>query len=202
MRKPHDMTIDRALLVYLLHLAESFGGAQDRPFDCAQDRPHGLMCDVKLQQLAFLCELQLFGKGLKGFHFEFFRYAYGAFSKDLDNDLLSLRRRERLENFSPSEKAGEVLELLPEAVEGNEVNEKVVEILDAVASKYAPQGSGEITRSVEAVDLSTPDQPELKLAIRDIPFHTVILVPSRIEVRDEFTLSPRMVARLNAALGY
>jgi hypothetical protein len=180
------MTIDRTLLVHLLHLAE----------------PHGLMTDVKLQQLAFLCELQLFGKGLKGFHFEFFRYAYGAFSKDLDNDLLSLRRKERLENFSPSDKAGEVLKLLPEAVEGGETNERVMEIIEAVAAKYAPQDSGEITKSVEAVELSTPEQPEFKLPIRDISFHTVILVPSRIEVQGEFTLSPRMAARLNAALGY
>ncbi len=45
MRKPHEMTIDRALLLFILHLAE----------------PHGLLNDVKLQQLCFLCELQLFG---------------------------------------------------------------------------------------------------------------------------------------------
>ena len=71
MRKPNQITVDRALLLYVLHLAE----------------PHGLLSDVKLQQLCFLCELQMFGKGFKGFHFEFFRFAYGAFSKDLDNDL-------------------------------------------------------------------------------------------------------------------
>ena len=41
MRKPDQITIDRALLVSLLHLAE----------------PHGLLNDVKLQQLAFLSEL-------------------------------------------------------------------------------------------------------------------------------------------------
>ena len=38
---------------------------------------------------------------MKGFHFEFVRFAYGAFSRDLDNDLTSLRRKERIENFSP-----------------------------------------------------------------------------------------------------
>ena len=57
------------------------------------------MSDVKFQQLIFLSELQMFGKGLKGFHFEFMRFAYGAFSKDVDNDLLFLRRKERVENF-------------------------------------------------------------------------------------------------------
>ena len=84
MRKPNQITIDRAMLLYLLELGEA----------------HGVGSDVKLQQIAFLAELQLFGKRLKGLHFEFFRFAYGAFSKDLDNDLTSLRRRERVENFS------------------------------------------------------------------------------------------------------
>ncbi|TAJ07541.1 MAG: hypothetical protein EPO61_13060 [Nitrospirae bacterium] len=186
MRQAHQMTIDRTLLVYLLHLAE----------------PHGLMSDVKLQQLAFLCELQLFGKGTKGLHFEFFRYAYGAFSKDLDNDLLSLRRKERIENFSLADKAEPVLQILKDAVAGVETNERVIEIIDAVAGTYAPQDSGAITQSVEAVEISVPEQPEFKLAIRDISFHTTLLVPSRIEVQSEFTLPPPVLAKLNAALGY
>lgn len=186
MRHAHQMTIDRALLVYLLHLAE----------------PHGLMGDVKLQQLAFLCELQLFGKGLKGLHFEFFRYAYGAFSKDLDNDLLSLRRKERIENFSLADKAEPVLEILKEESAGVDTNERVIEIIDAVVGTYGPKDSGAITQSVEAVEISAPDQPEMKLAIRDISFHSTLLVPSRIEVQGEFTLPPPVLAKLNAALGY
>src|SRR5574341_974472 len=89
MRQPNQITVDRALLLYVLfHVG-----------------PYGLLSDVKLQQLCFLCELQMFGKGFKGFHFEFFRFAYGAFSKDLDNDLMSLRRKERVENFTLSDQA-------------------------------------------------------------------------------------------------
>ena len=42
MRKPQDITIDRALLINLLQLAE----------------PYGFMSDVKFQQLIFLSELQ------------------------------------------------------------------------------------------------------------------------------------------------
>src|ERR671911_716362 len=101
MRKPNQLTIDRALLLYLLQLVE----------------PHGFLGDVKLQQLAFLCELQMFGKGLKGLHFEFFRYAYGAFSKDLDNDLMSLRRKERIENFTVTEPAEQAIRILLEGAE-------------------------------------------------------------------------------------
>jgi hypothetical protein len=187
MRKPNQITVDRALLLYVLSLAE----------------PHGLLSDVKLQQLCFLCELQMFGKGYKGFHFEFFRFAYGAFSKDLDNDLMSLRRKERVENFTPSDQAQEeVIPLLEKAVEGVETNRMVVEILKAVVTVYGPQDSGTITQSVESVELSTPQQPEFKISIRDIVFHTTLLVPSRIEVQAEFTLSAESLAKLNQAMGY
>lgn len=187
MRKPHQITIDRALLLYLLQSAE----------------PYGLLSDVKLQQLCFLCELQMFGKGFKGFHFEFFRFAYGAFSKDLDNDLTSLRRKGRVENFSLSDQArDEIIPMLEQSIAGVDTNEKMVDILKAVVATYGPHDSGAITNSVEAVELSTPQDPEFKIPIRDIVFHTTLLVPSRIEVPSEFTLAPAMLIKLHQAMGY
>ncbi len=186
MRLPDQITVDRALLLYLLQLGEE----------------HGIGNDVKVQQLGFLAELQMVGKGLKGFHFEFFRFAYGAFSKDLDNDLTSLRRKERVENFSLSDHAAEAVEILLKAVEGVETNEKVVEILREVVKAYGPQAVSMITTSVEEVELFLPEQPEQKLPIRDISFHSTLLVPSRIEVESEFILPPATLKQLNAAMGY
>lgn len=186
MRKPDQITVDRALLLYLLQLGEE----------------HGIGSDVKLQQLCFLAALQMFGKGFKGFHFEFFRFAYGAFSKDLDNDLTSLRRKERVENFSLSEAGGKAVEFLLKGVEGVEVNEKVAEALQGVVETYGPQDSSTITTSVEDVELYVPELPEEKLPIRDISFHSTLLVPSRIEVQGEFTLPSASISKLNAAMGY
>ena len=187
MRTPNQIAVDRALLLYVLQLAE----------------PLGQLSDVKLQQLCFLCELQTFAKGLRAFHFEFFRFAYGAFSKDLDNDLTSLRRKGRIENFTVSDQAKEeAIPLLLRAIEGGEANEKVKDIIDAVVATYGPQDSGTITNSVESVQLSTPQDPELKIPIRDIVFHTTLLVPHRIEVQAEFTLPPVIITQLNTLLGY
>lgn len=187
MRRPNQITVDRALLLYVLQLAEPYGG----------------LSDVKLQQLCFLCELQTFAKGLKAFHFEFFRFAYGAFSKDLDNDLTALRRRGRVENFTVSDQVKEeAIPLLVTAIKGVEANEKVKDIVDAVVAAYGPQDSGTITNSVELVQLSTPQDPDLKIPIRDIVFHTTLLVPHRIEVQAEFVLPPAIVTKLNAVMGY
>ncbi len=158
---------------------------------------------MKLQQLCFLCELQTFAKGLKAFHFEFFRFAYGAFSKDLDNDLTFLRRKGRIENFTVSDQVKEeAIPLFLNAIDGVEANEKAKDIVDAVIAAYGPQDSGTITNSVESVQLSTPQDPELKIPIRDIVFHTTLLVPHRIEVQAEVALPPAIAAKLNAAMGY
>ncbi|MFO0732818.1 MAG: hypothetical protein U0361_17960 [Nitrospiraceae bacterium] len=52
----------------------------------AQVDLYGLMSDEAAATCAF-AELQMFGKDSRGSISEFFRFAYGAFSKDLDNDL-------------------------------------------------------------------------------------------------------------------
>lgn len=187
MRQAHHMTIDRALLLYILHLME----------------PHGLLSDVRLQQLCFLCELQLFSKGFRTLHFEFFRFAYGAFSKDLDNDLLSLRRKEKVENFSVAEQvADEIVPLITVSADAHEANQKSLELIQAVVGTYGPQDTTQITKSVEAVELTTPERPDFKLRIEDISFHTIMLVPHRIEVTEEFTLPPKDLAKLNKLMGY
>jgi len=186
MRKPSEVTSDRALVIYILHLTESMG----------------LMSDVKLQQLLFLCELQMFGKGLKGLHFEFVRFPYGAFSKDVDNDLLFLRRKERLENFDVAEQAQQVVTLVDQMMKDPEANQQVMEMMRMVVEKYGPMDTSAIMSAVEAVELGPADNPEQKLAIRDISFHTIMLVPSRIETTEAITLSPAQVKTLNAAMGY
>ncbi len=200
MRKPSDIAIDRALLLYALQLLQK---PEDQASEDAEEESPAavLMSDVKVQQLAFLCELQMFAQGFKGFHYEYFRFAYGAYSKDLDNDLLALRKKERLENFDLTAKARDAVDLLLKASEGVETNQKVLEIVKAVATTYGPQDSGAISKSVEAVEVSTPAEPESRLPIRAISFHSTLLVPARIEVQSEFSLPPSSLSRLSAAVG-
>ncbi len=186
MRKPVEVTSDRALLIYTLRLTESMG----------------LMSDVKLQQLLFLAELQMLGNGYKGLHWEFVRFPYGAFSKDVDNDLLFLRRKERLQNFDVTDEAEHVFELVDRVVESHEANQQIMDTIRTIVETYGSQDTSAIMSSVEAVELSPADSPEQKLAIRDISFHTILLVPSRVETTASFTLSSAQVKSLNAAMGY
>ncbi len=187
MRKPNDITIDRTLLIYVLHLAES--------------KEFSMVSDVKLQHLVFLAELQMLGKGLRGFHYEFMRYPYGVFSKDLDNDLLAMRKKVRLENFDIVGQAADCIPLLEEAIPGVEAHEQIMEIIQAIVETYGSQDLGEIAKSVEDVEISVVDRPEDKIIILDIPFHSMMLVPSRIEVTGELTLPPKTISKLNTALG-
>ncbi len=188
MRTPHDITIDRTLLVYALYVI--------------QEKAWPVVSDVKVQQLVFLAALQMLGKGLRGLHYEFMRFPYGAFSKDLDNDLLALRKKERLQNFDVVGQAEDCLAFVSgEAMAGDEVNEQIMDILNAVVETYGPQDVGAITQSVENVSISTVDRPGETVCVRDIPFHTIMLVPSRVEVTGEFSVPPRVVSKLNVALG-
>ncbi len=160
-----------------------------------------MVSDVKLQHLVFLAELQMLGKGLRGFHYEFMRYPYGVFSKDLDNDLLAMRKKVRLENFDIVGQAADCIPLLEEAIPGVEAHEQIMEIIQAIVETYGSQDLGEIAKSVEDVEISVVDRPEDKIIILDIPFHSMMLVPSRIEITGELTLLPKTLSKLNKALG-
>jgi hypothetical protein len=120
----------------------------------------------------------------------------------VDNDLLFLRRKERLENFDVTEQAQRVVKLIDQIMKDLDANQQVIDIIRAVVEKYGPMDTSAIMSSVEAVELSPADNPEQKLAIRDISFHTIMLVPSRIETTGAITLSPEQVKNLNAAMGY
>ena len=74
--------------------------------------------------------------------------------------------------------------------------------MQAVITTYGPQDVTAITQSVESVELSTPQQPDFKIPIRDIVFHTTLLVPARIEAPAEFLLPVSHLAKLNVAMGY
>ena len=80
--------------------------------------------------------------------------------------------------------------------------QQVVEIIRSVVGVYAPQDLGEITNSVEKVEISPADKPEQKLSIREISFHSILVVPSRITGTNEFTIPATILARLNAAMGF
>lgn len=160
-----------------------------------------MVSDVKLQHLVFLSELQMLGKGLRGFHYDFMRYPYGVFSKDLDNDLLAMRKKEQVQNFDVVGQAEDCIPLLEGAIPGVEAHEQIMEIIQTVVETYGAQDLGEIAKSVEDVEISAVDKPEDKLLILDIPFHTMMLVPSRIEITGELTFPPKTLSQLNKALG-
>ena len=110
MRSPTDSTIDRLLLLYLLKVAA----------------PFGIDGDVKFQQLVFLSELQLFGKQAKGFHYRFFRYAYGGYSKELQDDFLALGAKKFVDpaTWKLAEAGEKVVKVFPAAVAGHVHNER------------------------------------------------------------------------------
>jgi len=194
-RSPTDTTIDRFLLLYLLKVAA----------------PFGIDGDVKFQQLVFLSELQLLGKQAKGFHYRFFRYAYGGYSKELQDDLLALGARKFVDPAAwKLAAAGEkVVQVFPAAVAGHAHNEIVATIIGEVVRAYGKFDSAGIVPAVEKIELILPEKPDADaegvsqqetLPLGHVSFHATLLVPERIGTPVEFTLQDDLLAVLQDIL--
>ena len=191
MRSASDTTIDRLLLLYLLKAAAS----------------PGIDGDVKFQQLVFLSELQMLGKQAKGFHYRFFRYAYGGYSKDLSDDFTALGHKKFLDPATwKLTTAGEtVVKVLPRAVTGRSENETIATIIQDVVKAYGKFDSSSIVPEVEKIELILPEKPDADaegvsqqetLPIGHVSYHATLLVPERIETPVEFTLPEDLLAVL------
>jgi len=194
-RLPTDTTVDRLLLLYLLKVAA----------------PFGIDGDVKFQQLVFLSELQLFGKQAKGFHYRFFRYAYGGYSKELQDDFLALGAKKFVDPAAWAlTAAGEtVVKVFPSAVAGHAPNETVATVIREVIRAYGRYDSSSIVPAVEKIELILPEKPDAAaegvsqqetLPIGHVSFHAALLVPERIDASVEFKLKDDLLAVLQDIL--
>ncbi len=194
-RSPADTIIDRFLLLYLLKVAA----------------PFGIDGDVKFQQLVFLSELQSFGKQAKGFHYRFFRYAYGGYSKELQDDFVGLGAKKFLDpaTWKLTARGESVVKVFPSAVTGHSHNETVATLIHDVVRAYGKFDSSSIVPEVEKIELILPEKPDAlaegvtqqeTLPIGHVSFHATLLMPERIETSVEFTLKDDLLAVLQDIL--
>jgi hypothetical protein len=196
-RSPAETIVDRLLLLFLLKTAA----------------PYGIDGDVKFQQLVFLSELQmLYGRQAKGFHYRFFRYAYGGYSKDLQDDFVGLGVKKFLDPAAwKLTRAGEtVVKVMPNAVKGHSPNEDIVTIIQDIVKAYGKFDSSSIVPEVEKIELILPEKADAdvegvvhqqeSLPIGHVSFHAHLLVPERIETSKEFKLKDDLLGVLQGIL--
>src|SRR3989442_12207890 len=172
----------------------------------------GIDGDVKFQQLVFLSELQLFGKQATGFHYRFFRYAYGGYSKELADDFIGLCAKQFAQKptfvLTP---AGEtVLKIIPGIAKERTENETVLSIIQDIVKAYGKYDSSSIVPEVEKIELMLPEKADAdvegvvhqqeSLPIGHVSFHAHLLVPERIETSKEFKLKDELLAVLQGIL--
>jgi uncharacterized protein YwgA len=194
-RSPADTTIDRLLLLYLLKMAMSFG----------------IDGDVKFQQLVFLSELQLFGKQATGFHYRFFRYAYGGYSKELADDFIGLCAKQfaQKSTFVLTPAGETVLKIIPGIAQERAENETVLSIIQDIVKAYGKYDSSSIVPEVEKIELMLPEKADAdvegvsrqeSLPLGHVSFHAALLVPERIQTSVRFELKPDLLAVLRDVL--
>ena len=195
MRSPADTTIDRLLLLYLLKISA----------------PFGIDGDVKLQDLVFLSELQMFGKQATGFHYRFFRYAYGGYSKELSDDFVALGVKKLLDptawKLCPGGET--VVKVIPGLAKDRPENETVLSIIQDIIRAYGKYDSSSIVPQVEKIELVLPEKPDAdaegiaqqeSLPIGHISFHATLLMPERINTPVRFEVKPELLAVLQDLL--
>lgn len=195
MRSPADTILDRLLLLYLLKIAA----------------PFGIDGDVKLQQLVFLSELQLFGKQATGFHYRFFRYAYGGYSKELADDFAALGVKKLLNPLTWTLSPGgeTVVQVIPGVAKDRSENETILSIIQDIVRAYGKYDSSSIVPEVEKIELLLPEKPDAdaegiaqqeSLPIGHISFHATLLVPERIQTPVRFEVKPDLLGVLQDLL--
>lgn len=195
MRSPADTTIDRLLLLYLLKISA----------------PFGIDGDVKLQDLVFLSELQMFGKQATGFHYRFFRYAYGGYSKELADDCVALGVKKLLDPATWTLCPGgeTVVKVIPGLAKDRPENETVLSIIQDIIRAYGKYDSSSIVPQVEKIELVLPEKPDAdaegisqqeSLPIGHISFHATLLMPERISTPVRFEVQPELLAVLQDLL--
>jgi uncharacterized protein YwgA len=195
MRSSAETTIDRLLLLYLLKMA----------------MPFGIDGDVKFQQLVFLSELQLFGKQATGFHYRFFRYAYGGYSKELADDFVGVSAKRFVDkaSFQLTPAGDTVLKVIPGLAKERSENETVLFIIQDIVKAYGKYDSSSIVPQVEKIELLLPEKPdaaaegisqEESLPIGHVSFHATLLMPERIQTPTHFELKPELLTVLQDVL--
>jgi uncharacterized protein YwgA len=194
-RSPAETTIDRLLLLYLLKMAS----------------PFGIDGDVKFQQLVFLSELQSFGKQATGFHYRFFRYAYGGYSKELADDFVGLAAKKFVEKeaFKLTPAGETVLKVIPGIAKDRAENETVLGIIQDIVKAYGKYDSSSIVPQVEKIELLLPEKVDAdvegvaqqeSLPIGHVSFHASLLIPERIQTAVQFELKPELLKVLQDVL--
>src|SRR5438093_8340206 len=125
----------------------------------------------------------LYGRQAKGFHYRFFRYAYGGYSKDLQDDFVALGAKKFLDPAAWTlTAAGEtVVKVMPNAMKGHSHNEDIVAIIQDIVKAYGKFDSSRIVPEGEKIELILAEKagdddegvvhPQEALPLGHLPFH-------------------------------
>ena len=176
-RSLREQALDR---LFLLLLADQVG------------RPIG---DTGFQKLGFLTERELLSNKMEGFHYVFIKLKFGPYSKELEHDKSDLVISGHLEDRDEkgwvlSERGRMTLDRFKSVLDRNK---HVVEAMKEVVTKYADLKLKDLLEFVH--QLPRPLKGK-KVAIRELPDRTVLLVPHKpnklLDINEEEFLKLRI----------
>jgi len=173
MRSQEEILTDRVLSLFLL----SSAGCD------------GLYSNIKFQKLVFLSEWNLIKKDIKAFHFKFFRYRLGPFSKELLLDQQELTEKGYITGgLALKEKAVDLLEYVVAATKDIRTNQEVYNTIEATCTEYGKKTALSLMDLVYKMKIRPHDMPGEEMPIRKIPAFMDIFVPEVQQMSQQFEL--------------
>ena len=173
MRESIETLKDKILLLYLLSKIKEYGEMSG---------------NLKLQKIVFLSENELMNTGIKGFHFKFFRYNIGPFSKELMIDYNDLNADGFVSSyFTLKSRAEDLLDYIIDPLKEIQNNQNTFGIIDKICKTYGSYSGLKLTNIVYDMVIEPYDlQKEMK--IKDIPPFIDILVPECFDAEIKFEI--------------
>jgi len=184
MRKDEDHIIDKFLLLYLI----------DQIFQ----KGFRISGALKLQKIIFLAEWEMIKRELKGFHFKFFRYNLGPYSKQLQLDYNSLAEKGFINKstYSLTVCGRSLIKHLLSVPKIYEENAIFFQSLDESLNKWGIHSGEELKNKIYNMSITPHDLPNFETLIKDIPMFFDIIVPELLQNLKEFKLPPDAIEDL------
>lgn len=148
-RTPKEQVVDKLLVLYILN-------------------NHEIVDDTKAQKTIFFAENTMDSKGIKGFSYNFFRWHFGEFSRELESDLKELKRDGLItNNLEVTSKGKEILDKTKGLLETNSEITKRIDMFGAYTKNKS---------LTEVKNLAYTRIFRNGIAVKDMPLGKIILI--------------------------
>ena len=157
---------------------------------------------TKLQKQIFLNELQLTDRKSGGLYYKYFRYNYGPFSRQLQDNFNALVNLGFVHKttYRPTERGKYLIGYVEGCIANYQDNALIFDIIGTTTAKYRKYNGSQLMRLVYDMAISPIERPDHKMKIKDIQIFTDLLLPECETFKHELSFPDQIFSDIKAEL--